>query len=162
SGCSWGPPSTSPGRPCSAPTSRPARETSAAEGETEPAPERTMGGGHRLHSTPRRCPVGQPQRREIADGGVLLYDPELLSRAEADALFPALKPRTARRQHQGPFGHPTPRLLGYHADPGVVYRYSGLTHQAVPWPDFLLGVRRRVEEVAGAVFNSLLLNYYRD
>src|SRR5262249_39297207 len=76
--------------------------------------------------------------------------------------FADLKAHTTWRQHKGPFGNPIPRLLGYHADPGVVYRYSGLVHQAVLWPDFLLGVRQRVEQVAGAPFNSLLLNYYRD
>jgi alkylated DNA repair dioxygenase AlkB len=106
--------------------------------------------------------VSQAQRRDIADGGILLYDPGFLSREEADSLFDTLKQRTSWRQHTGPFGQLVPRLLAYHADPGVVYRYSGLVHESVPWPDFLLSVRRRVEGVAGAPFNSLLLNFYRD
>src|SRR5262249_33301040 len=35
------------------------------------------------------------------------------------------------------------------------------THPALPWPEYLVDIRRRIEEAAGAPFNSLLLNYYR-
>ena len=44
----------------------------------------------------------------------------------------------------------------------MAYTYSGVTHESSPWPDYLLGVRERVEGVAGLPFNSLLLNCYRD
>jgi alkylated DNA repair dioxygenase AlkB len=97
----------------------------------------------------------------LADGGTLLYDPHFLSPEEADELFATLKARTAWRQERSAFGHPFPRLTAYHADPGVTYAYSGVEHESVPWPDYLAEVRRRIEEVAGAAFNSLLLNYYR-
>jgi alkylated DNA repair dioxygenase AlkB len=102
------------------------------------------------------------ERQEIAGGGVLLYHPHFLPRDEADALFAVLQTRTPWKQETGSFGRPFPRLTAYHADPGVSYRYSGVEHQATPWPDYLGEVRRRVEEAAGAGFNSLLLNYYRD
>jgi alkylated DNA repair dioxygenase AlkB len=101
------------------------------------------------------------QRHEIADGGLLLYAPEFLPREEADALFAALKAHSPWAQEHGPFGHPLPRLTAYHADPGVSYTYSGVTHQSAPWPDYLADLRRRVEEAAEAPFNSLLINYYR-
>ena len=42
------------------------------------------------------------------------------------------------------------------------YRYSGVTHRGDGWPDELLAVRQKVEHAAGAEFNSLLLNFYRD
>jgi alkylated DNA repair dioxygenase AlkB len=101
------------------------------------------------------------QLLEIADGGTLLYDPDFLAPGEADDLFALLKERTLWRQETGAFGHPFPRLTWYYADPGVAYTYSGVTHESAPWPDHLLGLRARVEEVAQAPFNSLLLNYYR-
>jgi alkylated DNA repair dioxygenase AlkB len=102
------------------------------------------------------------ERHDIADGGVLLYDAHFLSHPEADALFADLKLRSPWKQETASFGTPFPRLTAYHADPGVTYRYSGVAHPAVPWPDYLAPVRRRVEEAAGAPFNSLLLNFYRD
>jgi alkylated DNA repair dioxygenase AlkB len=101
------------------------------------------------------------QRHEIADGGLLLYAPDFLPRDEADDLFAELVALTPWAQEHGPFGHPLPRLTAYHADPGVSYTYSGITHQSAPWPDYLLDLRRRVEEAAGGRFNSLLINYYR-
>ena len=76
------------------------------------------------------------QRREIADGGLLLYHPHFLAPDEADDLFATLKVDTPWEQQIASFGTPLPRLTAYYADPGVVYRYSGVTHPAVPWPEY--------------------------
>jgi alkylated DNA repair dioxygenase AlkB len=100
-------------------------------------------------------------QRDIADGGVLIYHAHFLSEQEADELFALLKERTPWKQETGSFGRLFPRLTAYHADPGVSYTYSGVTHPALPWPDYLVDLRRRIEESAKAPFNSLLLNYYR-
>jgi alkylated DNA repair dioxygenase AlkB len=101
------------------------------------------------------------KRQEIADGGVLVYHPHFLNEQEADVLFAELKALTPWKQETGTFGRPFPRLTAYHADPGVSYTYSGVTHPSSPWPDYLVEIRQRIEEAAGAPFNSLLLNYYR-
>jgi alkylated DNA repair dioxygenase AlkB len=101
------------------------------------------------------------QRRDIADGGILVYHPHFLSEREADDLFATLKARTPWKQEVASFGRPFPRLTAYHADPGVDYTYSGVTHPSSPWPDYLLALRLRIEEASQAPFNSLLLNYYR-
>jgi alkylated DNA repair dioxygenase AlkB len=100
-------------------------------------------------------------KRDIADGGVLIYHAHFLGDQQADDLFATLKSRTPWKRETGSFGRPFPRLTAYHADPGVSYTYSGVTHPALPWPDYLLDIRQRVEEAADALFNSLLLNYYR-
>lgn len=102
------------------------------------------------------------QRHEIADGGLLLYHPHFLDALQADELFETLKLDTPWKQEIASFGRPFPRLTGYYADPGVVYRYSGVEHPALAWPDYLTQLRRRIEEASEAPFNSLLLNYYRD
>jgi alkylated DNA repair dioxygenase AlkB len=102
------------------------------------------------------------QRREIADGGVLLFDPHFLAPDEADALFARLRAGTPWGQETASFGKPFPRLTAYYADPGVSYTYSGVTHPALPWPEDLVGVRARVEAATGGPLNSVLLNYYRD
>jgi len=55
-----------------------------------------------------------------------------------------------------------PRLIASYGDRDTDYTYSGLTLSPLPWTDLLLGIKRRVENVAEASFNSVLLNYYRD
>jgi alkylated DNA repair dioxygenase AlkB len=59
-------------------------------------------------------------------------------------------------------GRPFPRLTAWFADDGLVYRYSGVTHEGTGWLPELLDVKQRVEAASGASFNSLLLNLYRD
>jgi alkylated DNA repair dioxygenase AlkB len=44
----------------------------------------------------------------------------------------------------------------------VSYTYSGRTHHPRPWTETLLGLKRDVERIAGAAFNSVLLNLYPD
>jgi alkylated DNA repair dioxygenase AlkB len=57
---------------------------------------------------------------------------------------------------------PQPRLTAWYGDPGRSYTYSGLTLDPLPWTNDLQTLRTTVERVAGASFNSVLLNYYRD
>jgi alkylated DNA repair dioxygenase AlkB len=102
------------------------------------------------------------QRQEVADGGVLLFDPDFLDRDEANGLYEELRSDVPWRQEVGSWGRPFPRLTAWHADAGLTYTYSGVTHQALAWTASLAALRRRVEKAAGAEVNSLLLNYYRD
>jgi alkylated DNA repair dioxygenase AlkB len=57
---------------------------------------------------------------------------------------------------------PQPRLTAWYGDPGRRYTYSGLTLKPLSWTDELSHLRMMAERVAGAGFNSALLNYYRD
>lgn len=52
-----------------------------------------------------------------------------------------------------------PRLAAWFGDAGARYTYSGLSLQPLPWTDLLSMLRSRVEALAGATFNSVLLNY---
>jgi alkylated DNA repair dioxygenase AlkB len=58
--------------------------------------------------------------------------------------------------------YPQPRLIASYGDRGADYTYSGLTLSALPWTELLLEMKGRVESVAEASFNNVLLNYYRD
>lgn len=55
-----------------------------------------------------------------------------------------------------------PRLTAWYGDVGITYTYSGIRLVARPWTDTLRDLKQQVEEIAGAQFNSVLLNYYRD
>ena len=54
-----------------------------------------------------------------------------------------------------------PRLVAWFASPGVTYRYAGLTLEAHSFSPLLFELKKRVEAIAGAQFNSVLLNLYR-
>jgi alkylated DNA repair dioxygenase AlkB len=58
--------------------------------------------------------------------------------------------------------HLQPRLVAWYGDRDAAYRYSGRTYQPHPWTPRLAALRDRMEQLAGARFNSVLLNYYRD
>src|SRR5690606_28110797 len=47
-------------------------------------------------------------------------------------------------------------------DPGMTYRYSGLTLEPLPWTPALAAIRQRIEEYSDCHFNSLLANLYRN
>jgi len=55
---------------------------------------------------------------------------------------------------------PMPRLIAMYGPVG--YRYSGVAHPPRPLPPRLDRIRRRVEDVTGRPFNSVLANLYRD
>ena len=54
-----------------------------------------------------------------------------------------------------------PREQCWIGDSGLHYRYSGVTLQPHPWPDWLEPIRDCVNAAAGESFNSVLCNHYR-
>jgi alkylated DNA repair dioxygenase AlkB len=55
-----------------------------------------------------------------------------------------------------------PRLIAWYGDSTKEYSYSGINLKPLQWTVPLLEIRERVESIAEAKFNSVLLNYYRD
>ena len=55
-----------------------------------------------------------------------------------------------------------PRLVAWYGDPGHAYSYSGVSLNPLPWTDWIVGIKKRVEKLVTTRFNSVLLNYYRD
>ncbi len=98
----------------------------------------------------------------VADGGIIIYDPAFCPPDQADALFAILQGTITWKQERGRFNRLFPRLTALYADEGVAYKYSGVIYPSLPWTSELDAVRRRVEAAAGAPFNSVLLNRYRD
>ena len=83
--------------------------------------------------------------------------------ADADALLQRLLTDIPwRAETLTMFGKPVavPRLVAWHGE--AVYTYSGVSHKPRPWTADLLALKTLAEELAGASFNSVLLNLYRD
>jgi alkylated DNA repair dioxygenase AlkB len=55
-----------------------------------------------------------------------------------------------------------PRLIAWYGDEGRSYAYSGIRLDPLPWTEVLLRIRDKVQDAVSHLFNSVLLNYYRD
>lgn len=101
----------------------------------------------------------------VEDDGIdLTYDADFIARADADRLFEKLLLLPWHRdQMPTPAGpKPFPRLLTWHADPGLQYSYSGIVHEWRDWTSELAEIRDKLEERLGIHFNGVLGNLYQN
>ncbi len=93
------------------------------------------------------------------------YFPNLFSHEEADNFFEALKKDIKwKKEKIKLYGqeHDIPRLTAWYGDSDKNYAYSGIKSKPTVWNPVLLKIKKKVEQVSDATFNSVLLNYYRD
>jgi alkylated DNA repair dioxygenase AlkB len=103
--------------------------------------------------------------KENLDDGWLLFDPEFLSKKEADSLFNRLNSSLPWQQGKVTlFGktYATPRLESLHVIEGKTYHYSGNTLISHPFTQDLEDIKNKIERVSGESFNCVLANLYRD
>src|SRR5262245_54720932 len=55
---------------------------------------------------------------------------------------------------------PIPRMTAWFGD--ADYTYSGIRHQAAPFPAIVQRLREQAENISGASYNAVLLNLYRN
>lgn len=106
-------------------------------------------------------------RKHLDSGGILDYDPEFLSKEEADSLYDYLyseanweqKFFTNRKTGEK---FPLTRLTSFYTDndPRISFAYSGINHEPQPWLPRLLEVKGKIERETGATFNTVLMNLY--
>ncbi len=97
--------------------------------------------------------------------GEVVYNEHFFTPAESDAYFTHLVDDIAWKQEPiKMFGKSVlqPRLTAWYGNNGKSYSYSGITMQPRPFTDALLQIKQRIEPLAGVVFTSALLNYYRN
>jgi alkylated DNA repair dioxygenase AlkB len=116
----------------------------------------TAGGPMDLFSEPRRLPL---------EGADVTYYPLPDLGISPDELFRILRTDVVWEQHSVRIEDrviPQPRLSSWYGD--VVHTYSTLAHILKPHPFSPLMHRllRRLEDITGAQFNSMLANLYRD
>ncbi len=102
------------------------------------------------------------ERLELPDADLLLWRQVDLGRSY-DSLLQELTDTTDWRQEEiTVYGklYLQPRLSAWHGD--LSYSYSGIRLESKPWTPTLLGIKARAEALTGKIFNSVLLNYYRD
>lgn len=97
--------------------------------------------------------------------GELYHWPGFYGSEQADAVYQSLYRNVAwRREQLFLYGRwvNVPRLMAWYGDPSAHYKYSGVDHRPLPWTAALQCLRREVEAVCKAGFNSVLANLYRD
>jgi alkylated DNA repair dioxygenase AlkB len=95
----------------------------------------------------------------------LVFTARFIPEPEADAAFAALMTETPWRHDEiFVYGRRVlqPRLTAWYGDAGARYAYSGIELAPLPWTPLLADLKARVEAAAGARFDSLLMNLYRD
>lgn len=108
------------------------------------------------------------ERKLISEGGILDYDPEFLSKDEGNKLYDSLISKVYWVQNtymdwRRNVRVPIPRLTAWYADdPSMSYSYSGVTEKVQPWLPELLDLKKKIESVTNAEYNSVLINQYRD
>jgi alkylated DNA repair dioxygenase AlkB len=108
--------------------------------------------------------TGERRRVDLPDADIC-YWPRVDLGAPVDRVLRELIERTPWRSEAITlYGqqYQQPRLTAWYGDPGTRYTYSGLALEPMPWTELLSDVRRRVEALTEASFNSVLMNYYRD
>lgn len=97
--------------------------------------------------------------------GVVEYHGPLMGHAAADTYLAQLQTDVAWRHDEAViFGKriTTKRQVAWYADGAFAYTYSKTTKTALLWSPLLLALKTLAEQASGEVFNSCLLNLYRD
>ncbi len=105
-----------------------------------------------------------PLSLQLPNADIAFY-PAFLEQQECDRLLTALTQTIDWRQDWITiYGRslPQPRLTAWYGDAGKSYTYSGITMIPTAWTPMLLELKAGVDAVSGVVFNSVLLNLYRD
>ncbi|RFM35646.1 alpha-ketoglutarate-dependent dioxygenase AlkB family protein [Chitinophaga silvisoli] len=97
--------------------------------------------------------------------GELLYYPHFFRAEVADLYFRSLIMNIDWKQEgMMMYGKPVlfPRLMAWYGDAGSSYAFSGKRYEPAAWTKELQEIREQVSRPAGVVFNSVLLNLYRN
>lgn len=99
------------------------------------------------------------------DNARVSYLPNFLTVAEADATFKDLL-ATTPWQHDDitVFGktYKQPRLTALYGSNDKAYSYSGITMNPIVFTPLLIDLKKKADTLAGVIFTTALLNYYRD
>lgn len=97
--------------------------------------------------------------------GTVHYYGKILSEQQSQFYFEKLMSNIEWRHDEAViYGkhYTTKRKVAWYGDKPYDYTYSNTTKQALPWTEELRQLKGLVEEKAGIIFNSCLLNLYHD
>jgi alkylated DNA repair dioxygenase AlkB len=97
--------------------------------------------------------------------GEYIYAPSFFNVSKADYYFEKLKSEIDWKQEEMiMYGKRLkfPRLTAWYGDNDKPYSFSGITLNPKPWTNDLIDIKRKIETKCNVIFNSVLLNLYRN
>ncbi|MCB0536502.1 MAG: alpha-ketoglutarate-dependent dioxygenase AlkB [Bacteroidetes bacterium] len=101
----------------------------------------------------------------VIENGEYIFYPNFFSKSESDILLKGLRNNIVWKQESmNMYGKKIdfPRLTAWYGNNDKPYSFSGITLQPLPWTSEILTIKNKIEPIAKTVFNSVLLNLYRD
>jgi len=101
----------------------------------------------------------------LIENGEYIFYPNFFSKTESDLLLKDLRNNIVWKQESmNMYGKKIdfPRLTAWYGNNDKPYSFSGITLQPLPWTIEILTIKNKIEPIAKIVFNSVLLNLYRD
>lgn len=106
-----------------------------------------------------------PKKPIMIRNGEYIHIPNFYSIKEADFFFEILQGKINWKQESMfLYGKEVkfPRLTAWYGENDKPYSFSGITLKPLPWTDELEKIKKDIEPLSNASFNSVLLNLYRD
>ena len=103
-------------------------------------------------------------RTEIRDGRYI-YIPSFFQKELSDKyLLKLLESIEWKQEKMNMYGRELlfPRLTAWYGDSDKPYTFSGITLKPLTWTEELLEIKKYIETKTHVIFNSVLLNRYRD
>lgn len=97
--------------------------------------------------------------------GEYIYIPNFYGKAKANSFLKAfIENIDWKQESMNMYGKQVlfPRLTAWYGDDDKPYSFSGITLQPKPWSTELLEIKKDIEPLSKVVFNSVLLNRYRN
>lgn len=111
------------------------------------------------------APAPEYDKPVVIQNGEYIYIPNFYDKATADGFLNRFIDEIEWKQESmNMYGKqiPFPRLTAWYGDNDKPYSFSGITLQPKQWNEDLVQIKRDIEPKAEVVFNSVLLNRYRD
>lgn len=106
-----------------------------------------------------------PLKPKKIDNGSYIYIPNFYNRERADLFLKEFIENIQwEQQKMMMYGKEVsfPRLTTWYGDSDKPYTFSGITLQPHPWTSTLQQIKNDIEPIGNVIFNSVLLNRYRD
>lgn len=114
--------------------------------------------------TTKAVPTVQTGDAKIENGEYVFFQ-NFFTKRESDILFQSLREKILWRQESmSIYGKKVafPRLTAWYGNDDKPYSFSGITLNPIPWIKEIIEIKNRIEPKANVLFNSVLLNLYRD
>jgi len=101
----------------------------------------------------------------VIENGEYIFFSNFFSKEESDSLFKSLRNNIFWNQESmNMYGKKIdfPRLTAWYGNNDKSYSFSGITLRPHPWTTDILAIKNKIEPFSKILFNSVLLNLYRD